>query len=423
MQLARILVAALLLAGAACRNTEPDGGRVLLIGIDGATLRVIEPLLEQGRLPHLAALANAGTYGPLRSERPLRSPAIWTSIATGKKREKHGIDGFVRNDKGRSRLFRSSDRRSHALWNIASDAGLKVGVVNWWVTFPVEHVSGVMVSDHAIPGQLEARASLHSASVPQGGAIVHPAEWQTQIEVLGGDLSSLSGLPDPFAAEPDSVAYLWQSLLGDQPGKDARITRIASRVDERTRPDLLMVFLKGIDPVSHTLFGYIDPVKIPEGRRPGGEALRAGRDALFRYYEYTDGLIGHLIRGFGPDDLVLIVSDHGFEAGPTESNKILTGLHTSSAAQDGILFARGPGIEAGSKASSMTIYDITPTILAWLGLPVGDDMDGAVASFLERPDSGRVATHDAEAIGRADGRPSGADEDILEDLRALGYIE
>ena len=71
----------------------------------------------------------------------------------------------------------------------------------------------------------------------------------------------------------------------------------------------------------------------------------------------------------------------------------------------------------------MTIYDITPTILAWLGLPVGDDMDGAVASFLERPDSGRVATHDAEAIGRADGRPSGADEDILEDLRALGYIE
>ena len=59
--------------------------RVLLIGIDGATLRVAVPLMQDGKLSDLAALAREGVSGPLRSTLPLYSPRIWNSIATGKK--------------------------------------------------------------------------------------------------------------------------------------------------------------------------------------------------------------------------------------------------------------------------------------------------------------------------------------------------
>ena len=62
---------------------------------------------------------------------------------------------------------------------------------------------------------------------------------------------------------------------------------------------------------------------------------------LFRYYEYADRLIGLLADRFGPDDLVVVVSDHGFEAGPTSGNNMLTGKHESLAALDGVIFARG----------------------------------------------------------------------------------
>ncbi len=83
------------LAGIACSQSDPDRGRVLLIGVDGATLRVAEPLMQQDRLPHLSRIAKEGVYGALESFRPLHSPRIWNTIATGKVPEKHGISTFT----------------------------------------------------------------------------------------------------------------------------------------------------------------------------------------------------------------------------------------------------------------------------------------------------------------------------------------
>ena len=49
------------------------------------------------------------------------------------------------------------------------------------------------------------------------------------------------------------------------------------------------------------------------------------------------------------------------------------------------LFARGAGIAPGSDSGTPSVNDVPPTILAWLGLPLGEDMDGRVTSFLEPP--------------------------------------
>ncbi|MCZ6823117.1 MAG: alkaline phosphatase family protein, partial [Deltaproteobacteria bacterium] len=139
-----VLIAAV--APLACADRHP--GRALLIGIDGATPRVMTPLLKAGRLPHLAKIAASGVYAPLRSHAPITSPRIWTSIATGMMPDHHGITGFGYQDEaGVRRLFLSTHREVPAIWNIASVAGLRVAVVNWWNTYPVEKLNGVVVSD------------------------------------------------------------------------------------------------------------------------------------------------------------------------------------------------------------------------------------------------------------------------------------
>jgi hypothetical protein len=66
---------------------------------------------------------------------------------------------------------------------------------------------------------------------------------------------------------------------------------------------------------------------------------------------------------------------------------------------------------------------VTPTILAWLGLPVAQDMDGRVAAFLEASEVPRVPSYDAEPVERVGTGPSGADDALIEQLRALGYLE
>ena len=88
-----------------------------------------------------------------------------------------------------------------------------------------------------------------------------------------------------------------------------------------------------------------------------------------------------------------------------------------------MIFARGARIPAGGRAGKVSILDITPTILAWLGLPVADDMDGSVAPFLSGPTPLRIATYDEGRIERRAEASGGADEHLEQQLRSLGYLD
>jgi predicted AlkP superfamily phosphohydrolase/phosphomutase len=420
--LAMCLVATLGLLACEAPPRKPPG-RVLLIGIDGATLRIIQPLLDAGRLPTLGAIAQHGVHGPLRSFLPLESPPIWASIATAKTREKHGILSFVRGDEdGASRLYDSTDRKVHALWNIASRAGLTVGVVNWWNTYPVETVAGIMISDHALPGQVERRSKFFGGVAKQAGPTVFPPEWESNVTAIVEDEQTLTPFANPFVDNEALAPWTNPTGMSYAFTRDTLVTRIALAVEAAIRPDLLMVFLPGIDRVSHTLWANVESEELyPPRLRPTPPQRAAGLAALHLYYEYTDALIGLLLERFSPEDLVLIVSDHGFEAGVTMMTT--TGRHKTDAARDGVIFARGTDVPSNAPAGTVTVNDVTPTVLAWLGLPVANDMDGAPASFLDVGPPTRVASHDTGPIERLETGGSGADEKIKAELRALGYIE
>ena len=126
---------------------------------------------------------------------------------------------------------------------------------------------------------------------------------------------------------------------------------------------------------------------------------------------------------FGPDDLVMVVSDHGFEAGT--ALMYLTGRHETDAAIEGIFFAAGPGVgPAGGDSRGAEVKDITPTLLAWFGLPVSDEMEGRPLPFFETSrDVRHVASYADTPVEKVTSEPSGAEDDIIERLRSLGYLE
>ena len=401
-----------------------DGrGRVLLVGIDGATLRIARPLMKEGRLPHLSRIASEGAFGPLRSLFPLSSPRIWTTIATGKVPEKHGILGFARPDaRGEQQLYLSSDRTTHALWNIVSDAGLSVAVVNWWNTYPLEKIRGFVASDHLLPLDVRGRRRMTGVTESEVGAIVYPPEWASRAAAFLEDKSPLTDLDDPFADTGSFARWVKPERLTTRYHNDASLLRIGLEVERELEPDLLMLFLPGIDRISHVIWAGVEPASLyPKGPRMTQPQRDAAGRALRRYYEYTDALIGLLLERYTADDLVLVVSDHGFEAG--RGLGILTGVHESGKALNGVIFARGRGVEAPTDPVPVTVADITPTILAWLGLPVGEDMDGRPAAFLRTDRVERIATHDTTPIERFETVPSGSEQRMLEQLRALGYLE
>src|ERR1043166_5584682 len=122
--------------------------KVLIIGLDGATWRVLEPWARAGRLPHLAALMARGSWGPLRSTVPALTPPAWSSLITGRNPGAHGVFAFRRLAPGRyetAGLASAADLRAPTLWDIAGRAGKQVGVISVPPSYPLRPVNGFVV--------------------------------------------------------------------------------------------------------------------------------------------------------------------------------------------------------------------------------------------------------------------------------------
>ena len=134
--------------------------RILLLGWDAADWKIIQPLLDAGRLPHLEQLINEGVSGNLATLKPILSPMLWTSIATGKLADQHGIHGFVepRPDGSGLRPVTATSLSAQPLWNILERNGQRSAVVGWFATHPANEVAGTHgLTDRRAPNKASFR--------------------------------------------------------------------------------------------------------------------------------------------------------------------------------------------------------------------------------------------------------------------------
>ncbi len=161
---------------------------MFLVGVDGATWKVADPMIERGELPILSALLSRGCHGTMKSLRPSKSPRIWTSVASGVAPETHGIVSFTYPLHGKRHLYTSDMVKVPRLWDIASAHGVQVGVTNYWFTYPASPVQGFIISDHVIPSRSDRVIRVFSrgeSPPPNPEKLVYPEElWARVAPVL-----------------------------------------------------------------------------------------------------------------------------------------------------------------------------------------------------------------------------------------------
>ena len=504
--------------------------RLLIIGLDGATWKVIDPLLEAGRLPNLARLVSNGTRCVSTAIEPALSPIVWTSLASGKRPEKHGVTHFFDT---------ANSVRCRRLWDILEQPDRPVGIFAWPVTWPPRPVNGFIVPSLFARANDTFPAELRFVKEIEAGA---SKTWGERLRLMSTAMR--------YGLHPTTAARMAHYVVGQRLGNYNALDRFARprllksdiHLDiyeflvKKHRPYFTSFYLNQTDAFSHRFWRYYEPHLFPDVTE--AEVKRYG-DMIPRTYEMADRAVGRLAKLADKETLIVVISDHGFEAantategrkfcGRVSGDRLLEMLHLTHQASyvnhrdwvivklsreakhrqaeildllgkfrvreldapllhatedqtgeiaikiydrthlyrddvdlntlhidylnetrpfldlvqpeydkrtsgvhhpDGIAIFHGPGVRPGEHVAQASVLDVTPTVLALLGMPIGRDMDGRVLTetiapeFLEQRPLTYIDTYDTglELSEVEDEEP--VSEELMARLRDLGYIE
>jgi predicted AlkP superfamily phosphohydrolase/phosphomutase len=358
--------------------------KVLLVGWDAADWDIALPLVEAGEMPGLEKIISTGVMGNLSTLEPPFSPMLWTSIATGKRPDKHGILGFVEPlpDGSGIRPVSSKSRKCKAIWNILMQYGLKSNVIGWWPSNPAEPIDGIMVSNlfhktDAIENTWE--------MPPRSVHPEHLSDLMRHLRVHPMELSSqhiASFIPKLKEINQETDRRV--ATIGNLISEAASIQTTATWCLENSDWDFAGVYFDTIDHFCHGFINFHPPK--PAWTKDRDFELYS--EVVKSAYKMMDLMLQQLIKSAGTDTTVILVSDHGFKSGKNRiaGNPFEPAGPATQHREYGMFAMCGPGVKKDERIYGASLLDITPTILTILGLPVAKDMDGIplVQAFVKK---------------------------------------
>jgi predicted AlkP superfamily phosphohydrolase/phosphomutase len=375
--------------------------RVTIIAIDAGSLELVATAAAEGRLANFGRILDAGAVMHLATLHPTSAEAVWAAVATGKLPQKNGVRsasvyvpagggdpirllpdfcfayGVLRFGLLTEQAHSSATIRARTLWDIVSAAGITTGVVNWPLTYPAPAMRGYLVSDRY------AQLALSGARLDDPHLLYPPefvADVLPVVQRAATDVSAPNGGSESSAPVPER-----HQAAG-------RIDRVYDNLAEALSVEhptqLTITRYQSLDPIGHYFLRYAVPSSF--GDVSEDERRRFG-SVLESHYRLMDQAIGRAIAALGPEDLLLVVSAYGMEPlgfGKRMLERLigdpdLSGTH--EAAPDGFLMAYGAAVAKARPVRRASVVDLTPTVLYFLGLSVGRDMDGFVRTDLFEP--------------------------------------
>jgi predicted AlkP superfamily phosphohydrolase/phosphomutase len=257
----------------------------LVIGLDGATWDILQPWIEAGDLPNLAAFQEEAAWGTLYSVVPYLSPTAWTSAFTGVNPGRHAIFDFQRRlPTGGVILSETArSRRASPIWKMLEGTGLRMAFINIPMTDPPDPVDGIMISGLPHP-------DLTGWSYPPELEEEFPQYRLDKMEMM-----------IPPGTEDSLLAEIRETL--------DRRWEVTKTLFQREDWDLFWVVFTGSDRMQHMFWGFMEP-----DPRFAPERVAKYRDAIHDFWVHLDEILGEFLELAGPDRVVFLMSDHGFQA-------------------------------------------------------------------------------------------------------------
>ena len=272
--------------------------KLMVMGVDGATFEIVDTHRDQ--LPNFQALKKDGTRGVLTSMEPMFSPLLWTTMASGRPPDEHGIRGFN---------VHSNDCQVARFWDVAEDKGMSVGLYKWLVDYPPRSfkTGGFWVPSWLAP-------DVHTW--PAELSIVKEVELSKRLrrkQVASKDSAPMQALRLAqqgvrLSTMVKAARWSWRERF-DHPDTvtvNVEMQKLRGWIDHdvfiawlhREKPQLATFNYYATDGLAHLYWDRYE--------KGGTEVLEA--------YEQADAILGDIRAQLSPDTRFILVSDHGFKA-------------------------------------------------------------------------------------------------------------
>ncbi|MGQ9569928.1 MAG: alkaline phosphatase family protein [Thermodesulfovibrionales bacterium] len=268
--------------------------KVFILGLDGATFDLIYPFIEEGVLPNLASIIKEGVRAKLNSTILSHSPPAWTSFATGKNPGKHGILGFTRmaSNSYSLELIYGSHNRAKTMWEVLSERGGKVIVMNIPMTYPPKKVNGLLISGLDAPST--------------SSQFTYPPELREEILSVAPDYKINLHLGGYLHTDKRRIKALDFIVSATK----AR-AKVVLHLMKKYPWDLFAVRFNSPDNVQHQFWRFMDK-NHPLYKDDCSPILK---NAIKTVYKELDNVVGLIYENIDEKDTAFIImSDHG--AGP-----------------------------------------------------------------------------------------------------------
>lgn len=267
--------------------------KILVLCIDGATYRLLNPFMEAGYLPTIKKLIKEGTSGNLLSSIPPITAAAWSNLITGKNPGKHRICEFLIKKPGTYQevVSNSTFRDSETIWDILGEKGSKVGVFNIPTTYPPTAVNGAMICGFLSPSRRR--------------DFVYPPGLLDEIEKKFGpyrvnlkpSFMNLYRTPKRVNAFIDDCVDMLRYKFG-----------VTKYLLDKYNLDVTLHHEWGGDRIQHELWDIIHP----NDQHCNPNEKKKYYPKVMTYYQALDQEIANILDHTGENISLLIVSDHGF---------------------------------------------------------------------------------------------------------------
>ena len=398
-------------------TVAPTGYALRVIAIDGFDLDVSRRM--KAELPAIARLLDGASVALQPASGSSPDPARdWTTIATGREPAVHGItalearravgiegrlpaasSGALRSLLNAADLLRlttpaiasGEERRVPAFWEVASAAGLRTAVINWWATWPAPDTDDIVLTDRALL-RLDTGGDLDAEIAP--ARLYEPLRARWTVMRAAAATRAAAAFDGVTDAELRAILIRSAEI-------DAIVTALAN-INPGPPVDLRVVYLPGLDIAQHNLLQSQEGAPV--------SAIRDRVVALESYYRFLDTLVAQMLQP---------------SATHVDAAILWPGRVSG---REGKLLLAGDPIHAGPAACTNCDAAVAATLLYLLGLPVADGLDADAArsvvqvDFLERHPVRRITSYEAVDVRRGVRTGQPLDAEALERLRSLGYI-